>query len=553
MPDATQRVININTAAASGHKFLESDRPKTVQIDVTGGSSVVFVGANGSGKTRLGAHIEQVLQDKGHRIPAQRSIRMLERVTLTDYDSSLNQLLTGHTNKSGNKRSNRWGNEPETKFLDDFELLLRALFAQQNRVLLDEHEKRKSGKPSTEPLITKLDKLTQIWESLLPHRSLIMRDASISIKPPPNPSGTGGDEPYPPMQMSDGERVIFYLIGQCLLAHSDGVIIIDEPELHIHPSISSALWDTLERERADCAFVYLTHDIDFAANRVAAQKFFIRAIYFNSFWDIEPIPENTGLPEQVVLELSGNRKPVLFIEGDTGSLDTLVYRSAYPHMKIEPRGSCDNVIHSVASFRANPTMHRWGSVFGCVDADQRTSEQVSQLAGLKVFPLCVAEIENIFLLPTIFISLAGALSISEREAIEKLNAVRDMVFAKAAEQIEPVTARYVSRQLDRRLKHVTVDRRDTTRLQTTFATEIASIDVSALISQFQADFKTAISSRNLESVLAMFDQKGLIDIAAAHLGLSSGKALVQQVSRFMLDANHKAIKDAVLNMLPRLN
>ena len=33
--------------------------------------------------------------------------------------------------------------------------------------------------------------------------------------------------------MSDGERAIFYLIGQTLAASSDSVLIIDEPELHL--------------------------------------------------------------------------------------------------------------------------------------------------------------------------------------------------------------------------------------------------------------------------------------------------------------------------------
>lgn len=544
-------VININTGGASGHQFLSSDRPKVVQVDVSAGSSAVFVGANGSGKTRLGASIEEMLGPRSHRIPAQRSIAMLDRVVVTDFNAALGQLLTGHETQ-GNRKGYRWGNDPYTRFLDDIEPLIRALFAQQNRALLDDHDKRKLGQVTELP-VTTIDRLKGIWQSVLPHRTLIMRDASISVRPPPNPPGAGGDEPYSPKQLSDGERVIFYLIGQCLLAPDDGVIIVDEPELHIHPSISGALWDSLERERSDCAFIYLTHDIDFAANRVTAKKYFVRAIYFNTFWDIEPIPQDTGLPEQVVLELAGNRKPVLFVEGDTGSLDTLLYRSAYPHLKIEPVGSCDNVIHSVASFRANPTMHRWGAVAGCVDADQRTSEQIAQLEAIKVFPLCVAEIENVFLLPTVFLALASALSIPALEANHKFKAIRDSIFLKASQESEPITARYVARQLDQRLKRVTVDKKNTTNLKATFATEMASIDVSSLISQFQARLQSAISSNNLELVLEMYDQKGLLDWAAKALGLASARALMQQAARFLSDDKHLELRAAVIAKLPQLS
>lgn len=69
--------------------------------------------------------------------------------------------------------------------------------------------------------------------------------------------------------MSDGERAIFYLIGQVLVAAANSVLIIDEPELHIHRSIMSSLWDQLESARQDCAFIFITHDIEFAANRIA--------------------------------------------------------------------------------------------------------------------------------------------------------------------------------------------------------------------------------------------------------------------------------------------
>ena len=37
--------------------------------------------------------------------------------------------------------------------------------------------------------------------------------------------------------MSDGERAIFYFIGEVLCAKENSLIIIDEPENHLHKSI----------------------------------------------------------------------------------------------------------------------------------------------------------------------------------------------------------------------------------------------------------------------------------------------------------------------------
>lgn len=72
--------------------------------------------------------------------------------------------------------------------------------------------------------------------------------------------------------LSDGEKAIFYYIAHVLLAKYNSFIIIDEPENHLHLSIITKLWDTLERERSDCQFIYLTHNLDFASSRIDAKK-----------------------------------------------------------------------------------------------------------------------------------------------------------------------------------------------------------------------------------------------------------------------------------------
>lgn len=119
--------------------------------------------------------------------------------------------------------------------------------------------------------------------------------------------------------MSDGERVIFYLIGQCLAARENGILVIDEPELHLHRVLQSRLWDAVESERADCLFVYLTHDLDFAVTRVNATKIWLKS-YENNRWDWHLVPENEDIPERLLLEILGSRKPILFVEGDRKSV-----------------------------------------------------------------------------------------------------------------------------------------------------------------------------------------------------------------------------------------
>jgi predicted ATP-dependent endonuclease of OLD family len=67
--------------------------------------------------------------------------------------------------------------------------------------------------------------------------------------------------------MSDGEKVGLYLISQILLAEKNCILIIDEPELHLHKALMARLWNKLEEYRNDCFFIYITHDLDFAVSK----------------------------------------------------------------------------------------------------------------------------------------------------------------------------------------------------------------------------------------------------------------------------------------------
>lgn len=120
-----------------------------------------------------------------------------------------------------------------------------------------------------------LDDVIDIWNSLIEHRELYC-DNSCNLKI----KYSKGDQTkeYPAFRMSDGEREIFYVVGRVLLSKPSSLIIIDEPELHLHKAILNKLWDILEVKRNDCQFIYLTHDIDFASSRIA-QKLWLNLIH----------------------------------------------------------------------------------------------------------------------------------------------------------------------------------------------------------------------------------------------------------------------------------
>ena len=203
-------------------------------FSVSTGSTLIFVGANGGGKTRLAVHIEQSNLKNIHRISAHRALVLNPAVPKISETLAINGLKFGYATKGItelHKSSGRWGdNKWATHLLNDFDFVVQALFAEQNNTALATHYAATAG--STEkPSVTKFQKLIAIWERLLPHRTLFVTGDDISVKI--------GEEGvlYSASDMSDGERAIFYLIGQTLLADDSALLIVDEPELHVHPII----------------------------------------------------------------------------------------------------------------------------------------------------------------------------------------------------------------------------------------------------------------------------------------------------------------------------
>jgi ABC-type lipoprotein export system ATPase subunit len=532
----------------------------TLDLEFEFGASIVIIGANGSGKTRLGVRIEEALSPRNvvHRIAAQKMLAM-EEVQLIALETAENSLLYGNpAAQPGQKTHYRWQNKPATQLLNDFQALLQTLFAQQNRVavtFLDQHRRN----PSSQTPGTVLQRVQDVWQRLLPHRELELLEAGIRVKPLGRRGGVDPDQTtdiyYRAAEMSDGERAIFYLLGQCFIARAGSVLVIDEPEAHVHKAISGKLWDAIEAERPDCAFVYFTHDLDFASRRAARTKYFIRSYEIVSqkiLWDIEKVPSATGLPEDVVSEILGSRQPILFVEGDGSSLDITTYRGIYKDFTVIPRGNCESVIHSVETFRSNPTLHSIG-VQGLIDADRRSAEEIALLAKLQIHVLPVLEIENVFLIPTVFAALASALQHGSTATTQMLESLTGKATTWASENIERISVRYAIRRIDSMLKRIGIVAKDLPTLAANYAKEISIVDPAVSYSEMKMRLEKNIADRDLTALLSVCDNKGLFAEAASALGLRNRDSLQGLVGRLLSNPDGKALREALAEVMPTIS
>lgn len=473
-----------------------------------------FVGANGGGKTRLAVHIEGVKDLSTHRISAHRALALNPAVPKISERVALLGLRTGHANEAahvGHRIGSRWQGNMAVSLLNDFDYVVQALFADQANKSLETHKRvRALDHRPADP--TKFERLLETWNRLLPDRTLHISGDDIQV------AATGSDTKYKASEMSDGERAIFYLIAQTLAAAENSVLIVDEPELHVHRSIMSKLWDELEAARQDCAFVFITHDLEFSATRVG-QKFVIREYEPPGRWTIQAVPEDTGFDEELSTLILGSRRPILFVEGAQNSLDLAIYRCCFSDWTIIPRGSCEEVIHSVVTMRRNAELTRV-TCSGVVDADGNDPQDVEYLRSLGVAVLPVSEIENIVLLPVVSRAIAVSEGYIGSELEARLNDLKAAIFStlNSAAAIDAVVTRHCRRRIDRILKKIDLsESASVAELTTEYGCQTAALDIADIARRATERVQEALRDEDLTKLLAIYDNKHLMAFAATHL------------------------------------
>ncbi len=483
----------------------------TENVETT--QSILFIGANGSGKTRLGAWIEITSPQNRlvHRISAQKSLAMPNSSTPQSIEQAEKDLLFGNPDWNHQHKSYKWGTNPATHFLSDYEKLMVYLFSEETEKNARFKIACKESNTRIEPPTTKIDLVKELWEKILPHRELIIGGLRIQtcVKGEKN-------KIYNSSEMSDGERVIFYLIGQCLAAPENGIIVIDEPELHLHKSVQTPLWDAIEKLRNDCLFVYLTHDIDFVAAKEAAKRIWLKSFDGNN-WDWEIIQEDHSLPANLLLEVLGSRKPVVFVEGENCSYDVSLYRELLPNHLIIPRGSCSQVIESVKAFNANSQIHHF-SVFGIIDRDRRSQAEIENLEKSSVYVLKVAEVENLFCTKEILRIVSHRLG---RDAIKDFQDVSSKIFSSLESEIETQISLHVSNEIQFQLGLFDIKRKGVTGIEDALKSLVEGIKVPKIYHEIESKFHDVLKSKNYDELLALYNRKSLASQVSSLMGLAS--------------------------------
>lgn len=470
-------------------------------------SNVVAIGANGSGKTTLSNKFKSYLQNNGVVISAQRILLVPSFDAISNPSKTASELKQTQVRDKSNKNAREFSHLQQ-----EFGVVLKNLLADNisagNSYRKESLKLASKGEQIKSPEKTNLDITFEIWNSLIEHRNIHCDDGiNITAK-------SDDGRSYPAIQMSDGEKVMLYLIGQVLQAPPNGFIVIDEPEMYLHKTILKKLWDILEAERNDCLFIYLTHDLDFATSRTTAKKIWIKSFTHPDKWEIEDIPTDE-IPETLLFELLGSRKNILFCEGVKGSIDERVYSILFPELTIMPVGSCFDVINHTKAFNKLQNVNT--KSYGLIDSDHHDSDRLDKLKESDIFSFKVAEIENLFLDSDFLKILAQQILVDE----ENVKLIETDIINELDKLKEIQASNYVSTKVNYYFTDSDVSKGNALdQLEANYQNFLDNISINDWYNQRLAELNEMIANSDYNNVLIAYNNKGIRNIASKHLKIS---------------------------------
>lgn len=372
-------------------KLLDEEPARITYLEILKQNNLILVGKNGAGKSAFSSFMKNSISNNIIVIPAHKYLfyshnsiaphKQTEEATAIIQDYNYNEKYPD--------------DEDEFQYNKLFENLQKSFTAvitsSINKYVRVVIENERSGNDVRNNK-TILEKFEYLWQKLIPEISWKVCTDERIIRP--NKDG----KMYNMNDMSDGEKVIIYYLLTILNTASNSYIVVDEPETYMNPSIYKKLWDILEKEKNTCTFIYISHNVQFINSRYNHDLYWIKSFDGNQNWQIEQISKDQQkeIPSELLTELLGSEKPILFCEGTYNSLDIQVYSLIFgSNIRIYPVNGHHNVINFTRS--CNNLSNITSKAYGIVDRDQYSPEQLKSYEESGVYALRFNEIEMFLL------------------------------------------------------------------------------------------------------------------------------------------------------------
>lgn len=484
MPNQFQ--LSIPTADGSQTTF-------TLEI----GGVLYLLGANGTGKSSLVTRLFNQNQGHAKRISAHRQT-WFESNTLDMTPRSRQDLENNFRSQDAqaHARYREWnGTARSTMAIYD---LIDADTMQERKIAAFVRggdvaaAKKEAQNPSPIQVINDLMRLSN-----LPIEISVEEGQRIVARK----SGGSG---YSVAELSDGERNAFLIAASVLTAKAGTLILIDEPERHLHRSIVSPLLKLLFDKRKDCAFIVSTHELMLPVDTPEASTLLVRGCDYQGqdvrAWTVDIVPPGAAIDEELKRDLLGARRKMLFVEGTGQSLDKPLYSLLFPQVSVISKEGCREVEHAVRGLRSAPDLH-WIAAWGIVDNDQRSQEDIDRLRKAGVWALSHYSVESLYYHPKIVARVAErqARVTGADAAALTASALPSAVAAAKAQKDHLVTSAVLRSARDKILSSLPL-RADIKGK----ASVKAEVDIAALRAAEEVRFDSLVDASDWDGLLARY-------------------------------------------------
>jgi ABC-type cobalamin/Fe3+-siderophores transport system ATPase subunit len=354
-----------------------------------------------------------------------------------------------------------------------------------------------------------------------------------------------GFPPYSIAELSDGERNALLIIANVLTASENTLILLDEPERHLHRSIVSPLLSTLLTYRSDCAFVISTHDVSLPLDQNKTSSLLVRSYnHTQKRWQIDKIENIEEMDDTIASAILGSRRKILFIEGHTSSLDIQLYKILFPDISVKAVGSCVEVERITKGLQAADGNHRVLAI-GIIDKDNRSEEECRKLAENGIIAIEQYSVESIYYHPTV---INGVLKrVSATNGIDITTAIESYtsgVISALEIHKDRMSARMVERKVKEKVLYETPDWRAILESNVDIV-----ISTNEVLNCEKELINRMLSEKNIAALIARYpvrETPALESISKA-LGFLSQYKYEQAVRKMLIDSEEE--RQNVLNII----
>ncbi len=518
----------------------------------------LLLGANGTGKSKL----LKELKDNAQRFYPGRLVIFVEGGRTIKLVDSL-QLNRNNFNQYNTleKANTTFISKRKTTLSDrvtDALLLLDKMGQEIRGKHSDEvHEWAQNGMNGSLPVREDppLTKLFQLFTEIFPSIQLQLNSTNKALTCTKN-----GSANYSTTQLSDGEKQVLSILADiAILAESNSLIIVDEPELNLNPSLACRLWDTIENDLQGCIFIYGTHNVGFSM-RTNVNRVFVLSNVNENISEIKNISE---IQNNDLRSLLGNIPAILstsnalITEGQNNSFDSIFYRwlTGTENIEIVPMGGCGDVQAVANRTGVWEAIAPSVKLVGIIDLDYKSEETIESLLSDNCKMLDFHEAESYLCIPGIVVTVAEKIGLVETlPTIEDLHQLikqefenlyltiaAQRVFEKAkiklSVSIDRTTLKTIENEDDLSVKLI-----EEAKNQTDYAEqELSEEKITQLLSAEINNCKKAIEENDIMKMVKLLPGKGLLTKITYRTGAKNPSDYARACSKHIKIDDFKAL------------